>query len=72
MNTAALPSEDAVAASDQRMARIRAALQMRGFELAISDEHGRAVFIVARWGLAKALYSVDALADFAEQSGCAQ
>lgn len=61
-----------VAACDERMARIRAALQLRGFELAISDEHGRAVFIVAKWGLSKTLHSVDALAEFAEQAGCEQ
>lgn len=57
----------AVAAHDQRFARLQAALGQAGFDLAAISVNGAAVFVATRWGRSKDFDSLAAAEAWADK-----
>ena len=66
MSAPAYVSDESARLAEKRRATLVAELALRGYELKRTAE---GTFIVHRWGLTRALDSLDAVASFAQQMG---
>ena len=59
----------AVAAVDERFVRARRGLAACGFDLIVTSDAGRALFIVGKWGMSREFGDLDRVEVFARQVG---